>query len=258
MKKKKNNVLNGAVSLIISQIIVKVFGLIYKLYLANKQGFGDAGNAIYNSGYQIYALLLVISSIGVPNAVAKLISEKYYRGDKLEMARILKSSLIVFSVIGIIFSGLLAASAGFISENLLNIKEAKYTIIALSPAIFNVCLISVYRGFYNGTRNVNITAKSQTIEQLLKTVFTILLVEIVFNLTGANTVAMATIANFATTLATLSSFIYLYKKNNLSNKLIKLRLRYSPISYILYLASIYEIYCKKRLKSGLQSRGKIL
>ena len=73
--KKSNNIFNSIISLLISQCMVKLFGLIYKLYLANKDGFGDAGNAIYNSGYQIYALLLTISSIGVPNAVAKLVAE---------------------------------------------------------------------------------------------------------------------------------------------------------------------------------------
>lgn len=223
--KKKKNIFNGVIVLIISQCIVKVLGLVYKLYLANKEGFGDAGNAIYNAGYQIYALLLTISSIGVPNAVAKLIAEKKFTGNNIEIAKILKSSLIIFSIIGIIGSGLLAISADFISNKLLNIKEAKYTIIALSPAIFNVCLISVYRGFYNGLNNIKITANSQTIEQILKTVFTIILVEIIFVLTNANTVAMAAIANFATTLATLCSFIYLYKKNSLKNVHVKFERR---------------------------------
>ena len=49
----------------------KVLGLAYKLYLTNREGFGDAGNAIYSSGFQIYALLLTFSSTGVPNAIAK-------------------------------------------------------------------------------------------------------------------------------------------------------------------------------------------
>ena len=179
----KKSISNGIFSLIISQCVVKIFGLAYKLYLANKQGFGDCGNAIYNSGYQIYALLLTISSIGVPNAVAKLVSEKYYSGDRGEIAKIVRSSLFLFSIIGILFSVALALSAGVISDKLLNIKEAKYSIIALSPAILSVCLISVYRGLYNGTTNVDITAKSQSIEQILKTIFTIILVEISFIIT---------------------------------------------------------------------------
>ena len=221
--KKNNNIFNSIISLLISQCMVKVFGLIYKLYLANKDGFGDAGNAIYNSGYQIYALLLTISSIGVPNAVAKLIAESKHNKEKT--AEILKSALITFFIIGIVGSIGLAISADFISNKLLNISEAKKSIIALSPAIFNVCLISVYRGYFNGINKINVTAKSQTIEQILKTAFTLALVEITYILTCANTVAMAATANFATTLATLCSFIYLYKKNNLKNVKVKFKTR---------------------------------
>ena len=39
--------------------MIKIFGVIYSIYITNKTGFGDAGNAIYMSGYQIYALLLL-------------------------------------------------------------------------------------------------------------------------------------------------------------------------------------------------------
>ena len=64
-----------------SQVIIKILGLIYKLYLTNRPGFGDAGNAIYSSGYHIYAMLLTISSLGVPSAIAKLVSERLALGD---------------------------------------------------------------------------------------------------------------------------------------------------------------------------------
>ena len=73
---KITDFLKGILSLVISQILIKIFGVIYSLYMTNKSGFGDEGNAIYMSGYQIYALLLTISSIGVPNAISKIISEK--------------------------------------------------------------------------------------------------------------------------------------------------------------------------------------
>ena len=46
------------------------------MYLTNRQGFGDKGNGIVAAGYQIYAMLLTISSIGVPNAISKLVSER--------------------------------------------------------------------------------------------------------------------------------------------------------------------------------------
>lgn len=75
-KLKKETFVQSILVLMLSQVMIKLLGLAYKLYLTNKEGFGDTGNAIYNSGYQIYALLLAISSIGVPNAIAKIVSER--------------------------------------------------------------------------------------------------------------------------------------------------------------------------------------
>lgn len=75
-KLKKETFVQSILVLMLSQVMIKILGLAYKLYLTNKEGFGDTGNAIYNSGYQIYALLLAISSTGVPNAIAKIVSER--------------------------------------------------------------------------------------------------------------------------------------------------------------------------------------
>lgn len=237
---KKNNVAKSIISLIISQIIVKIFGLLYKLYLANKVGFGDAGNAIYNAGYQIYALLLTVSSIGVPSAMAKIIAEE--NKDEYKMHEILKSGLILFSLIGIIGSTVLFILSEKIANDLLNIPEAKLSIMALSPAIFNVCIISVLRGFYNGINRITITAKSQTVEQIIKTAGTIVLVEISYIITISNTAKMAAYANLATTIATLGSMIYLCRKMNLFQTKAKIKItKMFQIIYISFPISISSI-----------------
>ena len=81
---KKDGFMKGVLALMVSQALIKMLGLVSKVFLTNKKGFGDVGNGIYGSGYQIYAMLLTISSIGVPNAIAKLISEKVQiKTDKL-------------------------------------------------------------------------------------------------------------------------------------------------------------------------------
>lgn len=207
---KKNNTIYGIIALMISQVLVKIFGLVYKLYLANKPGFGDVGNAIYNAGFQVYAMLLTLSTIGVPSAVAKMVAEQ---NDSKERMGILKSSMLAFFAIGMVGSIGLIISAETISYKFLDIPDAKYSIIALAPAVFNVCLISVYRGYFNGINKINITARSQTIEQIFKTVFTIFFVEISYMYLQKNVVLMAACANLATTVATLCGLIYLHKKN---------------------------------------------
>ena len=73
---KKKHFLQGIITLIFSQVLIKLLGLLYTLYLTNRSGFGDRGNGIVAAGYQIYAMLLTISSIGVPNAISKLVSER--------------------------------------------------------------------------------------------------------------------------------------------------------------------------------------
>ena len=208
-KNKKETFMQGIVALIFSQIIIKCVGLLYRLYLTNKEGFGDRGNAIYGSGFQIYALLLTLSSVGVPSAISKLISEKTAVGDNKGAHRIFKISLVTFGIIGFIGTCILFFKAKFIAITWLQIPEAELTLIALSPSIFFVSIASTIRGYFNGKGLLKITAKSQTVEQIFKTTLTIVIVEIVGIFSNLNTEIMAAAANLATALSTVVSFSYL-------------------------------------------------
>ena len=216
---KKEGFMQSVLVLMISQLVIKMLGLVYKIYLTNKEGFGDTGNAIYSSGYQIYALLLTISSIGVPNAISKLVSEKVAIGDSKGAHRIFKIALLTFGIIGFIATMVLFVGAGYISNAILQIPEAEMTLVSLSPAIFFVTIASVLRGYFNGREKISVTAKSQTLEQVFKTLLTVIVVEIVGISTNLNTTLMSAGANLATTLSVLLSFGYLtlyykiYKRN---------------------------------------------
>lgn len=209
--KEQKGFMTGVLALMVAQILIKLLGLIYKWYLTNRPGFGDEGNAIYSAGFSIYALLLTISSTGVPNAVAKLVSENIARKDYRGAHRIFKISFALFSIIGLIGTLILFLGSNYIANIWLSIPDAEITLVALSPAIFFVAIISVFRGYFNGREDMKATANSQTLEQLFKTLLTILVVEIVAITSGVNTKLMAAGANLATTLATMGSFMYLYK-----------------------------------------------
>ena len=217
-KLKKESFMQGVLAIMFSQVLIKILGLAYKLYLTNRDGFGDEGNAIYGAGFQIYALLLTLSSIGVPTAISKMVSEKIAIGDNYGAHRIFKIAFVTFALIGFVGTLILFLGAGYISTNVLEIPEAEYTLIALSPSIFFVAIASVIRGYFNGMQNLSITAKSQTFEQVFKTVFTILVVEMIAIASGVNTTLMAAGANLATTLAVLVSFLYLFKYYNRNKK----------------------------------------
>lgn len=208
-KNKKESFMQGVLTLMVSQVLIKILGLVYTLYLTNREGFGDKGNAIYASGYQIYALLLTISSIGVPNAIAKLVSEKVALGDHKGANRVFKVAFVTFALVGLAGTLALFFGANVIANYWLQIPEAEMTLVSLSPAIFFVATSSVMRGYFNGRKSLKTTARAQTLEQVFKTVLTILLVEIVAIMTSTSTRLMAAGANLATTLATFLSFSYL-------------------------------------------------
>lgn len=245
VKYKKESFMQGVFAMMFSQVLIKLLGLVYKMYLTNREGFGDEGNAIYSSGFYIYSLLLTLSSVGVPNAISKLVSERIAVGDNKGANRIFKVAFFVFGILGFIGTMILFLGAHYISNVILKIPEAEMTLVALSPSIFFVALICVIRGYFNGNGTLKVTANSQTLEQIFKTVFTILLVELVVICMGINTKIMAAGANLATTVATIGSFIYLfifYKNNrtlniNASNVITKKESIISIVKKILYVAA---------------------
>lgn len=209
-KTKKEGFMQGVITLMFSQVLIKILGLVYTLYLTNRDGFGDKGNGICASGYQIYALLLTISSIGVPSAISKLVSERVAVGDNKGAHRIFKIAFATFAVIGLVGSLLLFFGANVIANQWLQIPDAEMTLVALSPAIFFVTVASVMRGYFNGRQKISVGAKSQTLEQVFKTLLTIIIVEVVAILSNVSTEWMAAGANLATTLATFLGFSYLF------------------------------------------------
>ncbi len=219
-KQVKESFMQGVFAMMFSQVLIKLIGLVYRLYLTNREGFGDEGNAIYSSGFYIYSLLLTLSSVGIPNAISKLVSERIAVGDNKGANRIFKIAFFTFGLLGFIGTCILFFGAHYISNFIIQIPEAELTLVALSPSIFFVALICVIRGYFNGNGTLKVTANSQTLEQIFKAVFTILLVELVAIAMGINTKVMAAGANLATTIATIGSFIYLfvfYKNNRTLN-----------------------------------------
>lgn len=213
MKKLKETFAESIFNLMVSQVVVKIFGLVYRLYLTNKDGFGDLGNAISGASFQIYALVLSVTAIGIPNSIAKLVAQRSSKGDNRGAHRIFKISLLLFGTIGILASYLMFFFAGIIAKNYLKIEEAKLAIIAISPSIFLVSITSVFRGYFNGREAIKITSRAQSTEQLVKTVVAIVLIEVSIWLTNKNnTVLMAALSNLSTTIGNLAEFVYLYKK----------------------------------------------
>ncbi len=221
---KKQSFMAGVLTVFFAQIIIKILGLIYRLVITNIPYFGDTGNGLYSAGYQIYTLLLAIASIGVPSAIAKLVSERIALGKHREAHDIFRTALLLFGIIGIVGSSILFLGAKYISADLIGNPDVEGIMLALAPAIFFVAISAVIRGYFNGMYNMKVASNSQMLEQLFKSILTIGLVVAVYFLAIVNptevskalnlsvdtaTVAMATAANAASTIATVICCGYL-------------------------------------------------
>lgn len=199
--------------LMVAQLIIKLLGLVYRLAITNIHGFGDLGNGYYSTGYQVYAVLLVLSSQGIPGAVSKLVSERTARGEYNNAHRVFKISLVVFGIIGLACSLLLFFGADFIATYVIKVPPVAYVLRVLAPAIFFVCVSAVIRGYFAGLGTMGASSISQSMEQFFNCVLTILFV---YATIGKDAYIMAAAGNVSTTMAVLISFSYLifyYKKN---------------------------------------------
>lgn len=214
MKTKSNQSFMKNVSIILfSQFAIKILGVVYRMVITNVDGFKDHGNGYYSAGFNVYTLLLALSSVGIPNAIAKMTAEKIAIGDRRGAHRIFKTALALFSALGLVLTAVLYFSADSIAEFIL--PGAQHVLKALSPSVFFVCVSSVIRGYFNGMKDMSATSTSQILEQIFKCIFTIGIVVMmasfmVFSNEDIEAQLLAAGANFATSIATVLSLLYLF------------------------------------------------
>lgn len=165
MSKRNRNFIRGAAMLGIAGIIVKIVGAVFRIPLGNL--IGDVGMSYYQTAYPIYNWLLVVSTAGIPTAIAKMISEKEALGDRLGVQRIFKTAFWLLTIIGLGTMVMLMLTSRLICDVVKN-PDAFYSMVSIAPALFFVSLMSVYRGYFQGLQEMKAYAVSQVVEQVFR------------------------------------------------------------------------------------------
>lgn len=197
--------LSGVFLLTLSTLLVKIIGLIYKIPMLAY--LGSEGMGYFNSAYEIYALLCVISTAGLPVALSVLISGALARGEREGVMRIYRTAMRIFLLIGSIGSGLMYLFAKPFCE-MIHSEGAFLCIRAIAPTVFLICVSSALRGFFQGYSRMLPTAISQVLESLGKLVFGLLFAHLALR-RGGDTPTVAAAAGWGLTLGTLLSLLYL-------------------------------------------------
>ena len=148
-------------------MFVKICGALYKIPLNNI--LGDEGLAHFNSAYNIYALLLSLSTAGLPLALSKLISEANATGRRTQMRRCLNTARGIFTVVGTVGSAIMLLFTRQLAAAMNN-TLAYWPIKCLGISVVCVSVMCAYRGFAQGQQNMVPTATSQFIEAFFKLV----------------------------------------------------------------------------------------
>ena len=205
---KKQNFLQGTALLAMATAIVKVIGAIYKIPLnaiIGKQGF-----SYYSTAYEIYNVLLMISTAGLPVAMSRMISQASSLGHNNRIRRIYSTARAIFLTLGIAGSLLMTLFCRQLAQ-FQNQPDAWAAIGALGPCVLLICIMSTFRGFFLGHGNMLPTSVSQVLEAIVKLIVGMLAALLLLKATKSVSLAAGG-AILGVTVSCMASSVYLFGK----------------------------------------------
>ena len=232
--------MQGTAVLAIATVLVKLMGFLFKVPLNNI--IGEDGFGYFNTAYDVYNVLLMISTTGLPVAMSRMISQAQTLGNHAQIKRIYRTSLYVFLTIGMVGSLGMLFFCRQLSVMVTTNENSWAAIAALAPCVLLICLVSAYRGFFQGQSNMTPTSVSQIFEAVTRLVVGLGLAWLVMKLTGEAAVRAQGIvlasgetaqdygditlaaggAILGVTLGSLISVVYLHHKFRQSNQILSL------------------------------------
>ena len=164
---KEQSFLQATVILGIATMLVKVLGAIFKIPL--QRLIGDDGMGFYSTAYDIYLPIYSLAMAGFPVAVSRMVADQVGKERYRDARRTLRVVAKVFLIAGTI-GLLLMYGASFIVTAVTGNVRARPGMFVIAPSIFFCCVMSIYRGYYEGVRNMYPTAVSSVIEAVCKLV----------------------------------------------------------------------------------------
>lgn len=219
MKKlKKSSFIDGAIIGTVSLIICKIMGLIYVIPFYKI--IGSQGGALYSYAYSIYAIFLNLSTVGIPSAIAKIISEydtlEYYhaKNKSFKIASNMLNYIGIFSfIIMFTFADVIAKSIIGDVTGGNSVESVATAIRVVSTALLIVPRLSILKGYFQGHKYLTETSLSNVLEQFVRVVLIIVGSYTTVKVLHLPIDVAVYIATFGATLGAISAFIYLKIKS---------------------------------------------
>lgn len=165
----KSKYLSSAFLLLLTSVIVKIIGAVYKIPLTSF--IGAVGRGYFATAYNLCLPLHAVIMGAFPVALSRLTSKYNASGNKEAVSAVKKGSFRLFFIVGIVGTAVMLIAAKPYSVYIAASPKSLYTILVLTPSIFFSALAASYRGYYEGFMNMHPTSVSQTIEAFFKMIF---------------------------------------------------------------------------------------
>lgn len=238
---RKDDFLKGAFVATLCLVLTKILGVIYVIPFYSI--IGSRGSVLYGSAYNIYAIFLNLSTMGLPLAISKMVSEYNtldYQYIKKRTYKLASKFMIITSIITTI---ILFVAAPLLAQNIIKINIYQNTTVPIgalsysaaemisgqmmisgittvmrvsATAILFVTLISMIRGYLQGMKYISVSSISQVIEQFVRVIVILLGSYLCVKIFDTSLSLAVSIAVFGATVGAIFAFVYLsYKKRQI-------------------------------------------
>lgn len=176
-KKEANFVVQGSI-LAVAGIIVRLIGMLYRIPMTNI--IGDEGMGYYSTAFNVYNIMLILSSYSLPLAVSKMVAARIARGQYRNMSRVLCAALVYATIAGGLACFITWNFADFFAGTVFNAPLCSYALRTLAPTIWIMAYLGVLRGFFQGHGTMVPTALSQIFEQIVNAVISVVAAGVLF------------------------------------------------------------------------------
>lgn len=205
-KKQQNNTFfGGAAILAVGIVLVKIISMFYKMPLVNMLG---SGYTDFTAAFNVFNILLMISTAGVPVAVSKMISEANVSGRRNQVHKIFQVTFLFFLFVGLICTLVMYFGADFFAS-VMNDSKAAACMRVLAPSVMLVSGLAAFRGYAQGHRHMTPSSVSQIIEALFKLIVGLSLAWYLIKVVGAPDYIGAAGAIVGVTVSEMAALLYM-------------------------------------------------
>lgn len=235
-KTGRNLVVQGSI-LALASIIVRLIGIVYRIPLTNI--VGNEGMGYYGFAFEVYQILVILSTSAIPVAVSKLTAARVAKREYKNAQRIFRCSIIFAAVLSGTLALITFVGARQISSFMFGgITEVAPALRVLAPTVFVCAVMGVFRGYTQGLGNMAPTGLSQVVEQIFNAIVSVAAAAILISRGAAYGAAGGTMGTF---MGAVSSLIFLYFVYSANRKGLNRRMKKDPTKKLMEDKEIYRL-----------------